>query len=95
MALVACRHDLNTNVLFLWRRKYLKGELGALSPTPGLIPVELVGSENESTSEATRKCGPGTEDTLELTTSAGVQLRLSGALARAALREIITQILAR
>ena len=95
VALVARRHDLNANVLFLWRRKYLKGEFGALSPAPDLIPVKLVGSESESTSAATRKCKPGTEDTLELTTSSGVQLRISGALARSALREIIAQVLPR
>jgi transposase len=95
VALVARRHDLNANVLFLWRRKYLKGELGALSPAPDLIPVKLVGSESESTSAVTRKCRSGTEDTLELTTSSGVQLRISGALARTALHEIIAQVLPR
>jgi transposase len=95
VALVARRHDLNANVLFLWRRKYLKGELGALRPAPDLIPVKLVGSESEPTSAATRQFGPGTEDTLELTTSSGVQLRITGGLARSALREIIAKVLPR
>ena len=95
VALVARRHDLNANVLFLWRRQYLKGELGAPSPAPDLIPVKLIGSESESTSAATRKCGPDAEDTLELTTSSGVQLRIRGALARTALHEIIAQVLPR
>ena len=92
---MARQHDLNANVLFLWRRKYLKGELGALSPAPDLIPVKLVGSESESTSAVTRKCRPDTEDTLELTTNSGVQLHISGTSARTALREIIAQVLPR
>ena len=95
VALVARRHDLNANVLFLWRRKYLRGELGALNPAPDLIPVKLVGSDDEPTSAVTRKCRPDTEDTLELTTNSGVQLRISGTLARTALREIIAQVLPR
>ena len=95
VALVARRHDLNANVLFLWRRKYLRGELGALNPAPDLIPVKLVGSDDEPTSVVTRKCRPDTEDSLELTTNSGVQLRISGTLARTALREIIAQVLPR
>ena len=70
-------------MLFLWNREYLKGEPETPNPVPGTRsdPVKLTGSEGESTSAASRKCRPGTADTLELATSSDVQLRVSGALA--------------
>src|ERR1700759_1187162 len=82
VALVARRHDLNANVLFIWRRKYLKGQLGEAKQPPGLIPVKMIAPEPEpraATSSLGSACAAAT---VELKTSTGVQLRITGDLAR-------------
>ena len=95
VAVVARRNDLNANVLFLWRSKYLKGEMGAPSSDPPLIPVKLVDPDQESVSARPREYKPCAEDIIELKTAAGVQLKVSGALVQATLREILAQVLGR
>lgn len=93
VALVARRHDLNANVLFIWRRKYLKGQLGE-SNRPGLIPVKMIPSDPQPA--ATASSGDAcAAPTVDLKTSTGVQLRITGELAREALREIIAHVLTR
>ena len=95
VALVARRHELNANVLFIWRRKYLKGQLSESNRPPGLIPVKMIASDSEPPA-TTSSIGSGcAAPTVELKTSTGVQLRITGDLAREALREIIAHVLAR
>jgi len=95
VALVARRHELNANVLFIWRRKYLKGQLGESTRSPGLIPVKMIPSDPEPAAAASSIGSGCVAPTVELKTSTGVQLRITGELAREALREIIAQVLAR
>ena len=93
VALVARRHDLNANVVFAWRRKYREGGLGDASHTPGLIPIKLLPSEAVAQKRAPRVSSSAT--VVELKRADGTQLRISGELAREALREIIAAVLAR
>ena len=95
VALVARRHDLNANVLFIWRRKYLKGELGESNRSPGLMPVKMIPSDPEPTAATSSIGSTCAAPTVELKTSTGIQLRVTGDLAREALREIMAQVLAR
>jgi transposase len=45
---LAREHDLNTNMLFRWRRQYRAGELDApVESAPALLPVGLV-TQNET-----------------------------------------------
>ena len=95
VALVARRHDLNANVLFIWRRKYLKGQLGESNRPPGLIPVKMISSNPDPaavTSSTEIACAA---PVVELKSATGVQLRITGDLAREALREIVAHVLAR
>jgi transposase len=95
VALVARRHDLNANVLFIWRRKYLKGQLGEPNRPPDLIPVKMLPAEAEPVAATACVGSTCAAPTVELKTSTGVQLRIAGELAREALREIIAHVLAR
>ena len=95
VALVARRHDLNANVLFIWRRKYLKGQLGESDRAPGLIPVKMIPAEAEPAAAGPCVGNTCAAQAVELKTSTGVQLRVTGELAREALREIIAHVLAR
>jgi len=94
--LVARRHELSANVLFVWRRRYLNGELGAVVTSSDLISVNVVEPEPEATSSNSSSRKPCTGDVIELKTAEGVQLRVTGRyLAREALREIIARVLPR
>ena len=43
VSIVARRHDVNANLVFTWRKKYHRGELGQGSPaSPDFIPVGMV-----------------------------------------------------
>jgi len=95
VALVARRHDLNANVLFIWRRKYLKGQLGESNRPTGLIPVKMISSDPDPVAAASPTESASTAPVVELKTTTGVQLRITGDLAREALREIIAHVLAR
>lgn len=95
VALVARRHDLNANVLFIWRRQYLKGQLGESNRSAGLIPVKMIQSDPEPAAAGASVGSTGAAPMVELKTSTGVQLRITGELAREALREIIAHVLAR
>jgi transposase len=95
VALVARRHDLNANVLFIWRRKYLKGELGESNRPPGLIPVKMIPSDPEPVAATSSTGSTCAAPVVELKTATGIQLRITGDLAREALREIIAHVLVR
>jgi hypothetical protein len=51
---VARRHDLNTNQLFTWRKRYVEGRLGpvGVANAPGLLAVRV--GEAESTERKTQ-----------------------------------------
>src|ERR1700742_2678102 len=72
VALVARRHELNANVLFIWRQKYLKGEFGPQIAGPELIPVKVVDTtvEVEPPAKPHKRNACGAEAVVELKTAA-------------------------
>lgn len=42
VAVVARRHDVNANQVFMWRRAYRAGKLGNVTAVAGFIPVGVV-----------------------------------------------------
>ena len=42
VAVVARRHDVNANQVFMWRRQYRAGKLGSGTAVAGFIPVGVV-----------------------------------------------------
>jgi len=45
VAVVARRHDVNANQVFMWRRAYRAGKLGGGTAVAGFIPVGVVGGD--------------------------------------------------
>jgi transposase len=94
-ASVARRYGLNANLLFRWRRQYLKGRLGGPMEAAGLIPVKLIAPTPNPEPTKSDSCSDPITSSVELKLADGTQVRVSGALAREALREIISQVLSR
>lgn len=94
VATVAQRYELNPNVVFAWRRAYRAGvepdrndELIAVNVIPPDSGVKR-GADRASSSAPQTDC-------IEVLLAEGARVRLSGALAREALREIIAAVFAR
>jgi transposase len=93
-ALVAQRHGVNANLLFVWRRLYQRGllttgEAGASAP---LLPVKvstptLLPSERVSASKPSPKSPSG--GTLEIEFVGGQRLRIHGRVDRVTLTRVI------
>jgi transposase len=62
VAIVARRHDINSNQLFTWRRQYYRGEFGEIrrirSPAVDFIPVGVVSQSGADTPQAAMKALP-------------------------------------
>jgi transposase len=98
VAIVARRYELNANVVFAWRRLYRAGEFGEAVPEggAGLIPVKVIAPDPGGKRIQKRpRAAVAQSEGIELLLAGGTQVRLSGALAREALREIIAAVCAR
>ena len=98
VAIVARRYELNANVVFAWRRLYRAREFGEAVPEggAGLIPVKVIAPDPGGKRIQKRpRAAVAHSEGIELLLAGGTQVRISGALAREALREIITAVCAR
>lgn len=68
IAQLAREHGLNANQLFNWRYQYRKGQLGPVSSSPSLLPVEVI---DPIAAPATTSPPPQTASRLELTLAKG------------------------
>jgi transposase len=75
--MVARRHDVNANQLFRWRRH----DEAVLDGPPGLVPVVLRQPAEPA----------GSPGTIEIALAGGVQVRISGAVDGAVLRQVLEQ----
>jgi transposase len=98
---VAHRHELNANVVFLWRRLYREGLLGgppASVPGP-LLPVRVLGAAGNSASGKIPMLqaanGKTEADLLEIQFADGTHVRAQGDLAHEALRQLIASVRSR
>lgn len=73
VSVVARRHDLNTNLLFTWRRRYQQGLLGEAREETALVPVHVSPASSEAAPS-----GPLAEGELELQLVSGHRLRVRG-----------------
>lgn len=85
---VARRHDLNTNLVFKWRRRYPERTSSA-DTSPGLIPIDL--APTPVGAEATRSVGasPGQ---ISITLRGGHQLSLEGVVDPALVRVVLESL---
>jgi transposase len=87
VAVVARRHELNANVVFLWRRLFHKGLLGESgSAAARLVPVHLVTPPRRRKAVRTTTAA----DAIDIRFADGIQVRVEGALAHEALRQLIS-----
>lgn len=92
VAIVARRHELNANVLFGWRRQYQAGRLGtAPAPDGSLIPVKVIAPDRPRL-PSNPSHQSGAADSIEIFLADGTRLRMSGALAHEALRQMIAVV---
>ncbi|WP_198019644.1 transposase [Pseudogulbenkiania sp. MAI-1] len=68
IARLAREHGLNANQLFNWRYQYRKGQLGPVSPSPLLLPVDII---DAMAAPASTSPTPQTASRLELTLAKG------------------------
>ena len=68
IARLAREHGLNANQLFNWRYQYRKGQLGPVTPSPPLLPVEVI---NPIVAPPATSPNPQTPSRLELTLAKG------------------------
>ncbi len=92
VAVVARRHELNANVVFLWRRLYRAGRLGSACPgaDANLIPVKVIAPEPAIAKSRSKAVSPG--DSIEVLLADGTRVRIGGDLAHEALRQIIAVV---
>ncbi|WP_193371632.1 IS66-like element accessory protein TnpA [Pelagibius marinus] len=72
VAAVARRHDLNANMVFLWRRD---ARFGPVRDAPAFLPVEIEPAEVRGEHPEAVGCGAGE---IEIALASGHRLRLSG-----------------
>jgi transposase len=83
VSVVARRHDLNTNLLFNWRRRYQNGTLsGVAGEPPVLLPIRVKAA---SVAEALPQRTDGVAE-LELVLVSGHRVRVRGGVDPAVLR---------
>lgn len=83
VSMVARRHDLNTNLVFNWRRRYQDGTLGGTAEAPAaLLPIRVA---TTSVDEAVQARADNIAE-LELLLAAGHRVRVYGAVDPAVLR---------
>lgn len=83
VSMVARRHDLNTNLVFNWRKRYQEGAL-RVGPESSLVPIEVT----EGAEPPISKRVDGAAE-LELVLAEGHRIRIRGHLDPALLRTAI------
>lgn len=84
VAVVARLHELNANVVFSWRRLFQKG---LLAGGASLIPVRVVTPPRKVKKRPANKAVA--TDVVDIRFADGVRVRVQGALAHDALRQLI------
>ncbi|WP_080417153.1 IS66-like element accessory protein TnpA [Burkholderia ubonensis] len=102
VSLVARRNDVNTNLLFRWRRQYLEGAFGPPSPEhvdqkptdgiPTLLPVSIVDEPSVPASAlTTSEAAPLAEGVCEIEFERA-RIRLRGDISPATLKLLIREL---
>ncbi|WP_415872759.1 transposase [Burkholderia ubonensis] len=102
VSLLARRNDVNTNLLFRWRRQYLEGAFGPPRPEhvdqkptggiPTLLPVSIVAETSVSaTAMTTSEAAPLAESGCEIEFERA-RIRLRGEVSPATLKLLIREL---
>jgi len=94
VSVVARRHDINSNVVFRWRKLFREGKLGSAGPpahqlpSPEFIPVQVV----RETPAADEARPPARRGAMELRLPCGFELRMDADVDEAALRRVLKTV---
>jgi transposase len=105
VSVVARRHDINSNVVFCWRKLFREGALGGDAARgdlnaveTGFIPIHVMEAPRvlpalrKAGSERVKASGPVLPGLIEIETAGGVKLRLSGRVDERSLRCVLSAI---
>jgi transposase len=107
VSVVARRHDINTNVVFRWRRQYMRGEMvkigmeeGQPQLSPAFVPVGVVGhGELRALAAPQQKQHAVLQEKaltepgcIEIETALGVKVRVTGRVDDRALNLVLAEI---
>jgi transposase len=85
VSVVARRYDVNANQVFSWRRRYRDSPLTpAIRTGPRLIPVMVTAEQGSVTASPSPVA-----DTIEIMTTGGYRVRVSGGVDAQALRRVL------
>lgn len=89
VSIVARRHDINSNVVFRWRKLFREGLLGGARqlPAPDFAQVHVV-----QDAQAVRPSSAGGRGAMELVMGNGMTLRVDAAVDEAALRRVLAAV---
>lgn len=85
VSLVARRYDVNTNLVFTWRKQF--GEAPAAAPAPQLVPVVV--TTDQPLSEPGAGASTSLEGVIEIELPRGYRVRVGGQFKGAALRLVL------
>lgn len=86
---IAMEHGINANMLFTWRRTWLRGASAAASPEPALLPVRIEPQELRPAAANLPQATPATAGGLIELEIAGAKLRLRGNVHEDSLRSVL------
>ena len=81
MSIVARQYDVNTNMVFTWRKRY--GDASATAPSPLLVPVMVTPDQVGTTPPAPPA------DTIEIELPGGYRVRIGSGVKAASLRLVL------
>jgi transposase len=86
---VARRHDLNTNLVFKWRKQYRETTRAGEADTPALVPIRLTAPMAESQSGRDGSQANDSAGRIDLVLATGHRLTVTGAVDAALVRTIL------
>ena len=81
VSVVARHYDVNTNLVFTWRKRF--GEAPTAAPAPRLVPIVVTPDQPEAA------LPPPSGDVIEIELPHGYRVRVGGSIKAAALRLIL------
>ena len=93
---VARRPDLNANMLFKWRRRFMAARRQASAPPSGLVPVEIVPDApmiSSTTVESRPVADRPAAGSIEIALSSGVRVKIKGVVDPAAVTAAVTAVM--
>lgn len=95
VSVVARRHDMNTNQLFMWRQQYARRRLGPVAGTSTLLAVRVEESAIPAPRPATVTAPIPPVGWIEIECARGYRIRVHGPVDRGALQTVLEIVASR